>query len=242
MCPHGRITLCGMVSQYNAEVRPPGQPLLGDTEAPHDAGLPVVTFIHGGDGFSAIPDACELGVDLRLTPRFDAAQAEALLRGAVADLDAAMPAPRPTTIELPPAGPPIASRLRRRSPARSRRPPDAPSGASPLLLSWAPPTSATSSLDSASRPRPASVSRAKTCMPPTKRWRSPPSPPSTRRTVTRSASCSATAISKRAGRAPLARTQPIRSLSASSGCRVSGTTVTGSLRNRSSVRIFTDSV
>lgn len=68
MCPHGRITLCGMVSQYNAEVRPPGQPLLGDTEAPHDAGLPVVTFIHGGDGFSAIPDACELGVDLRLTP------------------------------------------------------------------------------------------------------------------------------------------------------------------------------
>lgn len=38
-------------------------------------------------------------------PRFDAAQAEALLRGAVADLDAAMPAPRPTTIELHPGWP-----------------------------------------------------------------------------------------------------------------------------------------
>ena len=59
----------------------------------------------------------ELGVDMRLTPSFDRGQAEALLRSAVADLDAATPAPRPTTIDLHPSWPayrlPATSRLAR---------------------------------------------------------------------------------------------------------------------------------
>jgi succinyl-diaminopimelate desuccinylase len=60
----------------------------------------TVTFIRGGDGFSVVPDLCEVGIDVRLTPRFEAGDAEALLRELVADLDATTAAPRPTTIEL----------------------------------------------------------------------------------------------------------------------------------------------
>lgn len=80
---------------------------LGDVT---DAEFPLppkitVTFIHGGDGFSVIPDACEVGIDIRLTPRFQRDHAAALLRELVADLDATIPAPRPTTIELQPGWP-----------------------------------------------------------------------------------------------------------------------------------------
>jgi succinyl-diaminopimelate desuccinylase len=77
----------------------------------------TVTFIHGGDGFSVIPDLCEVGIDFRLTPHFRADRAEALLRDLVTDLDATTPAPRPTTIELQPGWPayrlPATSRLAR---------------------------------------------------------------------------------------------------------------------------------
>ncbi|MBA4175291.1 MAG: peptidase dimerization protein [Leptothrix sp. (in: Bacteria)] len=47
------------------------------------------TGIHGGgDGFSQVPDLCELRLDLRLTPAFDAAAARALVESAVRDADA----------------------------------------------------------------------------------------------------------------------------------------------------------
>lgn len=76
-----------------------------------------VTFIHGGDGFSVIPDVCKVGIDCRLTPYFPSDRAETLLRELVADLDATTPAPRPTTIELLPGWPayrlPPTSRLAR---------------------------------------------------------------------------------------------------------------------------------
>jgi len=78
--------------------------LLEEAELPDADGefpLPpklTVTSCHGGEGFSVVPDLCELGVDLRTTPGFDAGAAEALVRGAVAQLDTALPAPRPTTI------------------------------------------------------------------------------------------------------------------------------------------------
>lgn len=80
---------------------------LGDLTSP-DFPVPpkvTVTFIHGGEGFSVVPDICEVGVDFRLTPRFDAPRAEALLWEMVADLDATTPAPGPTTIELQPGWP-----------------------------------------------------------------------------------------------------------------------------------------
>jgi succinyl-diaminopimelate desuccinylase len=77
----------------------------------------TVTFLHGGDGFSVIPDLCEVGIDVRLTPLFEADRAEAILRELVTDLDATTPAPQPTTIEVQPGCPayrlPPASQLAR---------------------------------------------------------------------------------------------------------------------------------
>ncbi len=58
----------------------------------------TVTSCHGGQGFSVVPGLCELGVDIRTTPAFDARAAERLVRAAVAELDARLPAPRPTRI------------------------------------------------------------------------------------------------------------------------------------------------
>ncbi|MGW1953186.1 M20 family metallopeptidase [Streptomyces sp. NPDC001920] len=58
----------------------------------------TVTSCHGGQGFSVVPDRCEVGVDVRTTPAFDARAAERLVRAAVDDLDVRAPAPRPTTI------------------------------------------------------------------------------------------------------------------------------------------------
>jgi succinyl-diaminopimelate desuccinylase len=44
----------------------------------------TVTGIQAGDGgFTAVPDRCELQVDIRLTPHFDAAHAQRLIEGAV---------------------------------------------------------------------------------------------------------------------------------------------------------------
>ena len=56
----------------------------------------TVTEISGGSGYSAVPDLCTLNVDVRLTPAFDAAAAEALLRSLAAEVDAAWPGTRPT--------------------------------------------------------------------------------------------------------------------------------------------------
>ncbi|WP_367325233.1 M20 family metallopeptidase [Streptomyces sp. HUAS ZL42] len=58
----------------------------------------TVTACHGGQGFSVVPDLCELGVDVRTTPGFDARAADALVRGAVAELDGSLPGPRATGV------------------------------------------------------------------------------------------------------------------------------------------------
>ena len=42
-------------------------------------------------GFTAVPDRCELTLDIRLTPRFDAAHAQRLIEGAVRTHDLAYP-------------------------------------------------------------------------------------------------------------------------------------------------------
>ncbi|WP_438817678.1 M20 family metallopeptidase [Streptomyces finlayi] len=57
-----------------------------------------VTALHGGHGFSVTPDRCEINVDVRTTPCFDAHDAETVIRKAVAELDADLPAPTPTDI------------------------------------------------------------------------------------------------------------------------------------------------
>ncbi|RPE47120.1 succinyl-diaminopimelate desuccinylase [Streptomyces sp. Ag109_O5-1] len=66
-----------------------------------------VTACHGGQGFSVTPDRCDLNIDVRTTPGFDAHDAETLVRKAVAELDAASPAPRPTEITPVAAWPPF---------------------------------------------------------------------------------------------------------------------------------------
>ncbi|MFF0296163.1 M20 family metallopeptidase [Kitasatospora sp. NPDC004614] len=67
----------------------------------------TVTAFHGGAGFSTTPDLCELNVDVRTVPGFDAREAEALIRKAVAELDADMPSPRPTDVTLVASWPPF---------------------------------------------------------------------------------------------------------------------------------------
>jgi succinyl-diaminopimelate desuccinylase len=66
-----------------------------------ELGLPAklsVTEVRGGQGYSVVPDRCELLVDLRLTGSFDAAAAGRLLESTVATVDRRMPTARPTTI------------------------------------------------------------------------------------------------------------------------------------------------
>ncbi|MEU5083063.1 MULTISPECIES: M20/M25/M40 family metallo-hydrolase [Streptomyces] len=57
-----------------------------------------VTAFQGGQGFSVVPDRVDINVDVRTTPGFDAHDAETLIRKAVAELDAKLPAPAPTEV------------------------------------------------------------------------------------------------------------------------------------------------
>jgi succinyl-diaminopimelate desuccinylase len=66
----------------------------------------TVTGIAGGEGFSTIPDRCDLKVDMRLTPDFDAAAARDLLQATVNDIDAAHPATPPTSVREAESWPP----------------------------------------------------------------------------------------------------------------------------------------
>jgi succinyl-diaminopimelate desuccinylase len=67
----------------------------------------TVTEIRGGEGFSVTPDACRLGIDVRLTPDFTAAAAEAVIRAAITDLEAARPDTRPTAFDVVTDWPPF---------------------------------------------------------------------------------------------------------------------------------------
>ncbi|MFF2846904.1 M20 family metallopeptidase [Streptomyces sp. NPDC058001] len=105
-----RHTVVGAISRAAHLVR-----LLDAAELPgvdHDSGFPLppklsVTSIHGGQGFSVTPDLCELNVDVRTTPAFDADHAEILVRKAVAELDAELPVPRPTKVTPVSSWPPF---------------------------------------------------------------------------------------------------------------------------------------
>ncbi|MBO8196433.1 M20/M25/M40 family metallo-hydrolase [Streptomyces oryzae] len=66
-----------------------------------------VTALHGGQGFSVTPDLCELNVDVRTAPGFEAPDAEALVRREAARLDTELPAPRPTEVAPVAAWPPF---------------------------------------------------------------------------------------------------------------------------------------
>jgi succinyl-diaminopimelate desuccinylase len=74
----------------------------------------TVTGISGGESFSTVPDRCDLNVDIRLTPNFDAAKARDLLQAAVDDVDAAHPATAPASVREAQTWPPY--RLPNRAP------------------------------------------------------------------------------------------------------------------------------
>ncbi|MEV6777847.1 M20 family metallopeptidase [Streptomyces syringium] len=105
-------TVVGAISRAAHLVR-----LLEEAELPGgggdgDQGFPLppklsVTAFHGGQGFSVTPDLCELNIDVRTTPAFDADDAETLMRKTVAELDAELPAPRPTGINPVASWPPF---------------------------------------------------------------------------------------------------------------------------------------
>lgn len=64
------------------------------------------TGVHGGsEGFTQIPDRCELGLDVRLTPAFDAEAARTLVEHAVRELDSDRGDAPPTTIAWLPGWP-----------------------------------------------------------------------------------------------------------------------------------------
>jgi succinyl-diaminopimelate desuccinylase len=81
---------------------------LAATPLPSDEsgfGLPpraTVTTIAGGEGYSSIPDRCELGVDLRLTPSFAESEARRWVEEVVARCDRAagptLPGDHPTEV------------------------------------------------------------------------------------------------------------------------------------------------
>lgn len=58
----------------------------------------TVTAIAGGEGYSVVPDRCQVHVDVRLTKRFDATTAAALLERVVSAVDRRCPAAGPTDI------------------------------------------------------------------------------------------------------------------------------------------------
>lgn len=105
-----RRNVVGAISRAAHLVR-----LLEAAELPgpgEDSGFPLppkvsVTAFHGGQGFSIVPDRCELNVDVRTTPFFDAHDAETLVRKAVAELDAELPVPRPIEISPVASWPPF---------------------------------------------------------------------------------------------------------------------------------------
>ncbi len=66
----------------------------------------TVTSLHGGHGYTQVPDRCELTVDLRLTPRFDDAAARVLVAGVVDELDRAHDPALASRIDWQPGWPP----------------------------------------------------------------------------------------------------------------------------------------
>jgi succinyl-diaminopimelate desuccinylase len=76
-------------------------PLPAEADVDFDFGPKLtVTAIQGGDGYTSVPDACAVRVDIRLTSTFGADDAEQLVRGACADVDRRHPSRQPTAVDI----------------------------------------------------------------------------------------------------------------------------------------------
>jgi succinyl-diaminopimelate desuccinylase len=60
----------------------------------------TVTAINGGQGYSTVPDLCEISVDVRLTPALGDHAALDLVRSVAMAVDSAWPGTRPTAVEV----------------------------------------------------------------------------------------------------------------------------------------------
>jgi succinyl-diaminopimelate desuccinylase len=58
----------------------------------------TVTKIAGGEGYSIIPDDCDIGVDMRLTTIFHEISGRKLIEAVVAQVDERLPSPSPTSV------------------------------------------------------------------------------------------------------------------------------------------------
>jgi succinyl-diaminopimelate desuccinylase len=74
------------------------EPLPGASEGWRLPSKLTVTAIHGGEGFSTIPDLCTLNIDVRLAPGFEPDAARTLLTAVVREVDERVPSSRPTGI------------------------------------------------------------------------------------------------------------------------------------------------
>jgi succinyl-diaminopimelate desuccinylase len=101
------------------------QPLPGASEGARLPSKLTVTAVHGGEGFSTIPDLCTVNVDIRLAPGFDPDAARGLLTTVVRAVDDRLPSSRPTEIAFEESWPayvlPASSRLVRALTAAAAR-------------------------------------------------------------------------------------------------------------------------
>jgi succinyl-diaminopimelate desuccinylase len=60
----------------------------------------TVTKIARGEGYSIVPDGCDIGVDVRLTTNFHETSGRRLIEAVVAQVDQQLPSPSPTTVKF----------------------------------------------------------------------------------------------------------------------------------------------
>jgi succinyl-diaminopimelate desuccinylase len=77
-----------------------GLPLPLESDADFQFGPSLtITTIHAGEGFSVIPDRCEMNVDIRVTPNVGANELRRLVEQSVEEFDRTSSSPSATTIE-----------------------------------------------------------------------------------------------------------------------------------------------
>jgi succinyl-diaminopimelate desuccinylase len=87
------VKAAGLITALSVHTRPgPVDPAL---ELPPRL---TVTAVHGGQGYSVLPDVCEIDVDVRLTTTYTRADAQTLIERAAADIDRQHPSSRPTAV------------------------------------------------------------------------------------------------------------------------------------------------
>jgi succinyl-diaminopimelate desuccinylase len=121
----------GKAAQLIQELNQHREPASIDAEFRQPPKL-TVTAVHGGEGYSIVPDRCVVNVDIRLTPTFDRRAAAELLERVVAEVDRDWPATVATTLTYAESWPafklgddsPVAVALRLAAERHAEHPPE----------------------------------------------------------------------------------------------------------------------